>query len=168
MAKQTPIKKKEPIVQKTATKAQTAFDEYKKRMDEQYAQYTNAQQVTDPPVYYPMYSLPEVSDDSSTKSNAVEIQGTDSKSLSQTGSNIIDGVTRLLDLSVQTMNTTLEGWMKMMNKFYGVHPQQQYSSDHGDCGCHQEHDHSCDCHSHSCCESSCGCEDCQPGVHNCA
>jgi hypothetical protein len=153
-----------------STDAQSAFADYKRRMDEQYSAHADKRPMASPPApppgFYPMYAL------GAPPPGYPSMEGTETGPASEpaasgpTGANIVDGMAKLLDLSVRTVNTTLESWLNVMTRFSGRPFEDDY---HGDPGCYDFHhapDYPCDCHHHPH-EESCCCGECRPGVHNC-
>jgi hypothetical protein len=90
---------------------------------------------------------------------------------------LFDGLFRLLDLSIQTVNTTLAGGVQAINRFYESSSECGCAEagggyEHGaGCGCGSACACGC-CHAGDCCDTccdscGCGCGDCQPRVGSC-
>jgi hypothetical protein len=172
MAKLKSIKMGNKATGDSSTKAKAAFDEYKKKMDECYAKETaNKQQfVSMPPPYlgfqpaYVFTSPQEPFYRSGTVPENSEIQSAQKHDTKD--SSILDSLTRLLELSIKTINVSLTGGVAVMNRFYGL-GEREHCNGNESCECcnENEYDRECDCcsqHSEPCC-----CSECHPSVDNC-
>lgn len=177
MAKQTKNNSEET----QPNKAQNAFDEYKQRMDQGYQAHLAMKQSSGSggsSAEYPMYVLSDTPPIVAPMMAPPAPMTKTDENTTDAGTSVIDGLAKLLDLSIKTANTTLTGWMTVMNKFYGV--SEEYEEHHGgSCqehgyghggypsGCHGEHVYTCDCNHNARGHHDCDCDDCHPGVHNC-
>jgi hypothetical protein len=173
MAKQTRSDRRKPALHDAPTEAQSAFADYKKRMDEQYSKHAGKKDpsvpLSTPPAVYPMYALgaPTPEENPAGDSSGTAPPG-GPHTTKPSGTNIVEGVAKLLDLSVQTVNTTLEGWLNLMNRFYEMPHETHHRQDYASCDCHHGYEDPCDCHQHVSYSESCCCDECRPGVHNCS
>lgn len=171
-------KPKQASAPSPANEAQSAFEEYRRRMDEGYREHL-AQKASYSKSDYPTYVIggaPDASPAPMSESTA----GTSEHRM--TSASAFEGLTDLFNLSLRTVNTTLGGWLNVMERFYGM--GEGYSRDaeheHCECGCeHDQHagryhghsrhdhcDHHCGEHNHGHCETDCPDEDCG-GVRDC-
>lgn len=165
------------------SKAQSAFDEYKQRMDEGYQAHLASKGASAPAgnTIYPMYVIGESSPTPDESGGAgMPSSGNPMSSSADTAGNVIDSLAKLLDLSLKTANSTLNGWMKVMDKFYGVSEDTGWQHEHGHygnyphghhhdepCCCHDEYDDACDCHHDAHHEHDWHGQDCHSTIRNC-
>ena len=141
-------------------------------MDECYAKETaNKQQfVPAPPPYLgfqPAYVFTSPHETFYGPDTAPEDSATQSAQKHDTkDSSILDSLTRLLELAIKTINTSLTGGVAVMNRFYGME-EREHNMGYESCGCCREHE--CDCDCDSCCQhyEPCCCCECHPSVGNC-
>jgi hypothetical protein len=171
MAKVKPITIENNAAADSGTKAKTEFDEYKKKMDEYYAKETVNKQhfIPAPPDclgFQPAYVFTSPHETHYGHNTAPMDTETQSSQKHDTkDASILDSLTRLLELSIKTINVSLTGGVAVMNRFYGL-GERECSNGNESSKCCSENRCDCECDGYSQ-HHECCCNDCHPSVGNC-